>query len=617
MDFRRLVRRSWREGGRICRIGIAIAVAAAICAPLTALAQAPAGGAQAPAGGAQGRAGGAQGRGAANPNAGAPYTPAAGAKDLRAVLFNWMWHQGMLKGTDERDMVGTLEYQAKGGTIQVDGQPCTLSRYRASTNYQTFSQRIQYTCTRPNKQAYSNIEVVSWQYAWNEDTPGAEIGGTKGKVAPMPAAVQERLIRIWASPQGAPKAALAGTMDTWTLGANPGNVIADGVMKAGNTTVSWDAAGKPVVTFPIPGVAGATGSATLDAKYMTEKVVVSHGGATTEFTYSNYQDWNNPLHKIEVFYAGRMTERRNGAVIRDLTTSETETGNVYVVAPVPPSVQKAIAVTTPLPAKVWAKQEPASDRTGPTPRLGKNPDLTGVWAFNDWIGNYMGNGGRRCGPTQVRPCNRATNQTEDFALYSPSRFGQLGTPMYKPEHWDKVIELDMWTNKYDPVMTCQPLGLPRQGPPRRIYQTENDITFLYGQFADAGGGLAEFRVIPTDGRQHGPDARYAAKYYGDTVGRWEGDTLVLDSIGFIDTTWIGRGGFFHSDKMHIVEKLRREGDVILYDVTLEDPEVLVEPLVFPTRVLRRNTGANAGLIAERGNCETDFETEAAASQIRH
>ena len=166
----------------------------------------------------------------------------------------------------------------------------------------------------------------------------------------------------------------------------------------------------------------------------------------------------------------------------------------------------------------------------------------------------------------------------------------LGRPLYKPEHWDKVQQLDMWTNKEDPVMTCQPLGLPRQGPPRRIYQTENDITFLYGQFADAGGGLAEFRVIPIDGRQHGPDAKYANKYYGDTVGRWEGDTLVLDSIGFVDTTWIGRGGYFHSDKMHIVEKFKREGDAIIYDVTLEDPEVLAEPLVFPTRVIRRNAG---------------------------
>ena len=150
-------------------------------------------------------AGQGQGRGrGADPNAGAPYTPAAGAKDLRSVLFNWMWYQGMLKGTDERDMVGMLEYQAKGGTIQVNGQPCTLTRFRASTNYQTLSQRINYSCTRAGGQAYSNIEVVSWQYAWDEDTPGAEIAGTKGKVAAMPAAVQERLIRLWASPQGAP-----------------------------------------------------------------------------------------------------------------------------------------------------------------------------------------------------------------------------------------------------------------------------------------------------------------------------------------------------------------------------------------------------------------------------
>jgi hypothetical protein len=72
-----------------------------------------------------------------------PYTPAKDAKDLKAVLFNWMWGEGMLKGHDERDMVTTLEYQGKG-TIQVDGQPCTLTKYRASTNYQTFSQRIQY-----------------------------------------------------------------------------------------------------------------------------------------------------------------------------------------------------------------------------------------------------------------------------------------------------------------------------------------------------------------------------------------------------------------------------------------------------------------------------------------
>jgi hypothetical protein len=69
--------------------------------------------------------------------------------------------------------------------------------------------------------------------------------------------------------------------------------------------------------------------------------------------------------------------------------------------------------------------------------------------------------------------------------------------------------------------------------------------------------------------------------------------------------------------MHVVEKMRREGDAIMYDVTIEDPEMLLEPWVFPTRVLRRNTNPNAGLIRERGNCETSQETDAASSQIRH
>jgi len=542
-----------------------------------------------------------------------PYTPAPDARDLKAVLFNWMRNEGMLKGHDERDMVAELEYQGKG-TMQVDGQPCTLTKYRASTNYQSFSQRIQYTCTRPNGQTYSNIEVVSGLYAWNEDTPGAEIGPTKGKATPMPAAVQERLIRIWASPQGAPKAAVAGTTDTFWLGANPGTLFADGVAKVRDTSVSWES-GKPVVTFPIPGVPGATATATLDAKYMVERVVVTQGSTTTEFTYSNYQDWNNPLNKIEVFHAGRMTERRNGAVVRDLTTEQTETGNVYVVAPVPASVKAAMRVTGEIPRGVMARTDAPVDKSVPTPRNGAHPDLTGNWAYSDWIGNYMTGGGRRRAPTQSPDTTRQDNQTYDFELYSPSRFGNIGRPVYKPEFWDKVQQLDMWTNKYDPVMTCQPLGVPREGPPRRIYQSDRDVTFLY-YGGDAGGGYGEYRVIPTDGRKHDPKKEVETTYMGYAVGNWEGDTLVVDSVSFVDTTWLGRGGFFHSDQMHVVEKFTRQGDALLYDVTVEDPEMLVEPYVFPTRIVRRSQNPDAGLLRERGNCEV-FDTGNATSQIRH
>jgi hypothetical protein len=542
-----------------------------------------------------------------------PYTPAKDARDLKAVLFNWMWGTGMLKGHDERDMVASLEYQGNG-TIQVDGQPCTLTKYRASTNYQTFSQRIQYACRRANGQTYSNVEVVSGLYAWNEDTPGAEIGPTKGKATPMPAAVQERLIRLWASPQGAPKAAVAGTTDTFWLGANPGTLFDDGLTKAGRTSVSWNA-DKPVVTFPIPGVPGATATATLDAKYRVERVVVAQGSTTTEFTYSDYQDWNNPLNKIEVFYAGKLAERKNGAVVRDLTTTETETGNVYVVAPVPASVKAAIKVTAQLPAGVMARTEPPVDKSKPTPRLGAHPDLTGNWNYSDWIGNYMTGGGRRRGPTQSADATRQDNQTYDFELYSPSRFGNIGRPTYKPEYWDKVQQLDMWTNKFDPVMTCQPLGVPREGPPRRIYQTDRDVTFIYTG-GDAGGGYGEYRIIPTDGRKHDPKRAIETTYMGYAIGNWEGDTLVVDSISFVDTTWLGRGGFIHSDSMHVVERFTRQGDVLLYDVTVEDPEMLVEPYVFPTRIVRRSANPDAGLIRERGNCEV-YEEGRVTSQIRH
>jgi hypothetical protein len=542
-----------------------------------------------------------------------PYTPAPDAKDLKSVLFNWTRNMGMLKGHDERDMVATLEYQGTG-TIQVNGQPCALTKYRASTNYQSFSQRIQYACTRANGQAYSNVEVVSGFYAWDEDAPGAEIAETKGKVVPKPAAVQERLVRIWASPQGAAKAAIAGTTDTFWLGANPGTLFDDGAAKVGQTSVTWEG-DKPVLTFPLPGVSGATATATLDAKFMTERVSVKQGSTTTEFTYGNYKDWNNELNLIDVFYAGKLVERRNGTVVRDLTTTQTETGNVYVVAPVPASVKAAIKPRGELPRGVMAKTEPPVDKSVPTPRMGEHPDLSGNWAFTDWIGNYMTGGGRRCAPTQPSDCNRQVNQTYDFELYSPSRFGNTGRPVYKPEHWDKVQELDMWTNKYDPVMTCQPLGVPRQGPPRRIYQTDKDITFIY-LGGDAGGGYGEYRIIPTDGRERNARAARETKYLGYTIGHWEGDTLVLEASSFNDFTWLGRGGFFHSDQMRVTERFTRQGDVMLYDVTVEDPEVLAEPYVFPTRTIRRNPNPDAGLLSERGNCEV-YELEDISSQIRH
>jgi len=272
------------------------------------------------------------------------YTPEPGARDLKAVLFNWAWHMGMLRGQAEPELVGTLEYQAEG-TIQVDGEPCTLTKYRISANYQTPGYRTQIECTRPNGETYANIETMSGDYAWDEDIPGAEIVPGEGKATPRPSALEERRIRLWASPHGAPKAAIAaaaGVPLSESFAQNPA-VLLDRQAAAGvkgATTLSWEG-NRAVVTFPIPDVPGATATATLDEGFLPERVVVTHGAKTTEFVYGDFQDFNNPLHRIEALYAGTIVERQDGVVVRDLETVQTEIGQVYVVVPVPESVRAA------------------------------------------------------------------------------------------------------------------------------------------------------------------------------------------------------------------------------------------------------------------------------------
>jgi hypothetical protein len=561
------------------------------------------------------------------------YTPTKDARDLKSVLYNWPWHMVMLRGIEEHELAVTLEYRGEG-TIQVNGQPCTIkpyketerpgelgtSGYRISDAYQFAGSRTQIECTLPNGKTYSNIEVVSGKYAWDEDRPGAGLVPGEGKAKPMPGKVAERLIRLWASPQGAVKAALAGAgIDPMKVFRNPGGLLEAGKDKIGDTSVRWEG-NTPLVTFPIPGVAGATAVATLDDRFMAKSVVVTHGRDKYEFEYSDYNDYNNPLNRIEAQYAGKMVERLNGKVTRDIKTAVTETGSVYVVVPVPPNV----GPTEPLPMYGSDQKAPVLASTAPTPRMhnGK-PDLTGSWRSGNkfFIWRY---GNRRCAPTQLEGCNPQWNQTLDFEFEAASRFGP-NRPIYKPENWDKVIYLDMWTNREDPIMTCQPMGIPRQGPPGRIFTTDDDITMIYGRGGDGGGGYSDFRVIATDGRPFDEQALRQTKYTGHSVGHWDGDTLVIESRGFVPDTWLARGGFFHSDQMVVFERFTRKGDDMLYEVTVDDPEVLVQPWKQNPMLMTKFEpgGSDAGgfgnptlIGSERGNCEA-YEDGDIVEQIHH
>src|SRR5687768_5641403 len=301
-------------------------------------------GAGAPAGpGAGGPGAGSPPQGRGRGDAG-PFTPAPGAKDLKSVLFNWTWHMGMLRSGAESELVKTLDYHAAGGTIQVDGQPCTLTKYRVQANYQVPGWRTQIECTFKNKQTYKNVETLSGDFAWDEDMPGAELVPGKGKATPNPASLVERRIRLWASPHGAVKAAIAGAAGmppSESFGENPA-VLLDAQAKAGaksTTTLEW-LKDKAVLTFPVPGVPGATAVATL-TNYLPDSVVVTNGAEKTEFIYGKWADWNNPLFKIDALYAGTMVERKNGTVVRSVNAKVTEIGQIYVIMPVPESVRKA------------------------------------------------------------------------------------------------------------------------------------------------------------------------------------------------------------------------------------------------------------------------------------
>ena len=86
-----------------------------------------------------------------------PPTPElAAAGDVKSVVFKWMWYMGMLRNWQELDHVAMFELRKSTGTIDVDGQPCELTNYRASVNYQVSGMRAQYDCTFPNGQSHSS-----------------------------------------------------------------------------------------------------------------------------------------------------------------------------------------------------------------------------------------------------------------------------------------------------------------------------------------------------------------------------------------------------------------------------------------------------------------------------
>jgi hypothetical protein len=162
------------------------------------------------------------------------------------------------------------------------------------------------------------------------------------------------------------------------------------------------------------------------------------------------------------------------------------------------------------------------------------------------------------------------------------RGAQWNKPLYKPEYWEKVRSLDFSKADVDPAYGCgQPVGVPRQNVPGRIIQKDKQIVLLH----NVENGI---RILPLDDRQRDPQDFEYSFYNGQGLARWNGDTLVIESVGFNDISWLGWEGYFHTDKMKVTERFRREGDLLFYSFTVDDPDVLMEPWNSITYVRKAN-----------------------------
>lgn len=152
-------------------------------------------------------------------------------------------------------------------------------------------------------------------------------------------------------------------------------------------------------------------------------------------------------------------------------------------------------------------------------------------------------------------------------------------PPYTPEFakvW-QARRADL--SKVDPAQYCLPNGAVRMTLlPYKIVQTPELVVLL------SEGNTHSYRRFFLDGRAHNLDLE-PNSWTGDSIAHWEGEALVVDTIGFNDESWLDDTGKPHSDELHVIERYRRaDAGHLEIQYTIDDPKALTKPLTF-TRVL--------------------------------
>jgi hypothetical protein len=233
--------------------------------------------------------------------------------------------------------------------------------------------------------------------------------------------------------------------------------------------------------------------------------------------------------------------------------------------------------------------------------LGNTATLKGVW-----IGGGLGfcNGNTAAAPPSLNPGAAQQGAAPQAGRAGGAPAGRAGgfgrgaaagpcTPIPYMA-WTRGVSDDRRRMQLEPHTRCKPSGGPRQ------WLTPYGAEFL--ELPDAKvayifdiGGPHTYRTIYMDGRKH-PQPR-SPSFYGHSIGSWEGDTLVVDTVGFNEGFWIDRGQLPHTSQLHLIEKYTRTAlDTMKYELTIDDPGAYTSTF---TGVLQPALGERDGAVRIR------------------
>jgi hypothetical protein len=248
-------------------------------------------------------------------------------------------------------------------------------------------------------------------------------------------------------------------------------------------------------------------------------------------------------------------------------------------------VAAALMGVFPLETPASGQSQPAVARRDTVPRTPDGqPDIQGVWQAVP-----IGTGAMRRRPERFSLEDIGLQGTSGSVRRGLSRVvdppdGKIPYQQWAAEQQKKIFA-NHWNPKpedLDPQSRCF-----LQGVPRVMYSSDLQILQPSGHVVFFAGFSHSYRVVPLDGRPHLPEN--IKLFMGDSRGRWEGNTLIVDVTNNNDKTWLDVIGSFHSDALHVFERFTVvDAKTINYEATIEDPKVYTRPWKLALVLARAN-----------------------------